>query len=130
MANRISVTNNLARVHAIGELCVLRPGANLVDADKWAEAKKIAIVRHHLEAGDLTEGEGEIESETPGNEIPTDALSKLSNRKAAELVAATLDLRVLRAWAAAEVRATVKRAIAIQIETVDAAAKEDEKDGE
>lgn len=126
MATKVTITNHLPRVHAIADLCVLRPGANLVDADAWAKAKALPLVRHHVEAGDLSEGEGEIDSEASGTEIAADALAGLNVKKATELVASTTDVRALRAWAEVETRATVKKAIALQLETINAHEKADD----
>jgi hypothetical protein len=47
----MKVENTEARIHHVGKDIVLLPGDNDVDEKAWAEALKIKLVKHHVEAG-------------------------------------------------------------------------------
>jgi Mg/Co/Ni transporter MgtE len=100
-----TIKNTKPRVHHVGEELTLLPGHNLLDSPAklkaWAEAKKIKVVQHHLEEGDLEE----IES----------SLQELTGAAAVKFVQETNDGDALDALGENETRKEVIEAIDAQL---------------
>lgn len=107
------VKNNAPNLKAIGEEITLLPGVNTVDSKAWAEAKKIPLVQHYLEAKVLEEVAGSSTSTTGST---SDSLKDLNEGAAIRVVQDTLDRTLLSKWKAEETRAKVLDAIAAQLE--------------
>jgi hypothetical protein len=111
------VKNNEARVHNLGGHLTLGPGVNNPDPKAWAEAKKIKLVQHHLEEGTF-------------EELDVKDLAQVSEKRAAKLVADTVDRELLKSWAASEKREKVKAAIVKQLEKINPGQKKDEDEAD
>lgn len=103
---------------------LLKPGTNKVSASWWSNAKKHKTVAKRLELGMLevvNEGVDDIDLGIDGDEGAESAdISGLNAREAISVIKETFDLKLLKAWAETESRATVTRAIDAQIEIMTA----------
>lgn len=96
----------------------LSPGANVVSYDDWQAAKKLRIIKHFIDAGQLIEGavvDGEGKS-----------LAEMKPAEAIKLINETLDKARLTGWLESEDRAQVRTAIERRIALIDSQ-RRDEK---
>lgn len=95
------------------------PGANLVDDADWKLLKKDAEMAAFLDAKVMEEVTPDAPGADKGAKAPADALAGFSDKKAKELVAATVDRDLLKAWLDKETRSPIKRALEDQIAKVE-----------
>lgn len=121
MSNTIKILSSEARVHTIayayGSSAAghnvkpltfrLLPGLNEVNADAWAQAKKLVVVQHYVRTGAFKE----VVTKAAG-------LRGLSAEEAIDMVKQTLDRSLLKEWKGAETREAVISAIELQIDEV------------
>lgn len=111
------VKNNDVTIHYLGGACRLLPGTNEVDDLAWADAKKLAVVKHHIEAG-LFEEVRTVE----GQVGDVSAIDGLSTKDAVKIVEETFDAALLDQWKLDKRRA-VRQAAEKQIAAIDARLK-------
>lgn len=109
------ILNNEPRLIQIASFCTLKPGANEVAAEKWAECKKLRLVQHYIEKGKKNEG-GLVEKEV-------ETLKDLKPVEAIRTVKETYDPALLTKWKQDESRARVVEAIDAQIASMTEASK-------
>ena len=99
------VLSNFGGPHKIGDHVTLMPGVNKVEADAWGEAKKIALVRHHLDVGTLKE------VQSPRKSSSSTDLSSYPERQQMELVEQCADAELLSGWQVSGIKGKVAKAI-------------------
>ncbi len=99
------VINKMPRHVTIGDHCTLFPGSNEVTPEAWAEAEKIAVVRHYVETEQFEVKRAE-------------SLKDLKPDAAIVVVQSTYSLDTLGGWFVDETRKNVRAAIDKQREAV------------
>ncbi|MNS39597.1 hypothetical protein D3C72_718840 [compost metagenome] len=106
------------------------PGNNAVDAEAWARAKELPLVRHRIDTDVLVEKQADaVEGDGQGADLVA-SLEGLNATKAIAEVEKTIDPALLEGWLAEETRATVKAAIEKRLAAIDPENKDknDDKD--
>ena len=110
----------------------LLPGHNEIDDDKWETIKKTTAITKHIEAGNIQEVYEEVEEEArsrrrgaAGDDKETKKiakkvkkLTKMSPKKAREIVQDTWTLPTLEAWLDEEGRDEIRAVIQNQIQEI------------
>lgn len=107
-----------AGVISQGKRIRFMPGSNTVDDADWKELKKDAEIAAFVEAKVMEEVKPDAPEAAKGKD-GQDSLAGFSDKKAKELVAATLDRDLLKSWLDKETRSPVKRALEDQIAKVE-----------
>jgi hypothetical protein len=95
---------------------ILQPGDNIVSAEHWTAVKDTPVVKNHLEAGFIREGEMPRDEESL--KTARESLDGLSDDRALTLVSNSSDKDQLLKWQQTEKRAVVRELINRRFEAI------------